>query len=143
VSEIAIRFHRTPHMIFRRGPEGVDPNVLVIRIQPDEGLDLTVLAKTPGPDVRLERVTLDLRYGEVFGGEPPEAYERLLLDAIRGDATLYARGDWVERAWEILEPVLQAWAAEPAGLAQYEAGTWGPAEADHFIARDGGRWRRP
>ena len=143
VSEIAIRFHRTPHMIFRRGPEGVDPNVLVIRIQPDEGLDLTVLAKTPGPDVRLERVTLDLRYGEVFGGEPPEAYERLLLDAIRGDATLYARGDWVERAWEILEPVLQAWAVEPAGLTQYEAGTWGPAEADHFIARDGGRWRRP
>jgi glucose-6-phosphate 1-dehydrogenase len=117
--------------------------VLVIRIQPDEGLALTVLAKTPGPDVRLERVTLDFRYGEVFGGEPPEAYERLLLDAIRGDATLYARGDWVERAWEILEPVLQAWAAEPAGLAQYEAGTWGPAEADHFIARDGGRWRRP
>lgn len=142
VSEIAIRFHRTPHLIFRRAPEGVDPNVLVIRIQPDEGLALTVLAKTPGPDVRLHPVTLDFRYGEVFGGEPPEAYERLLLDAIRGDATLYARGDWVERAWEILEPVLQAWSREGAALARYEAGSWGPPEAEHFIGRDGGRWRR-
>ncbi len=143
-SEIAIRFHRTPHMIFRRGPDAVEPNTLVIRIQPDEGMALTVAAKTPGPELKLGPVRLDFRYGEVFGGEPPEAYERLLLDAIHGDATLYARGDWVEQAWQLLAPVLDAWAEDPAvPLSPYEAGSWGPAEADDFIARDGGRWRAP
>jgi glucose-6-phosphate 1-dehydrogenase len=143
VSEIAIRFHRTPHMIFRRGPGSVTPNLLVIRIQPDEGIALTVAAKTPGPDLALGPVTLDFRYGEVFGGEPPEAYERLLLDAIHGDGTLYARGDWVEHAWTLLQPVLDAWSRTPAGLPTYEAGSWGPPEAAAFIARDGGHWREP
>src|SRR5206468_2823789 len=90
VSEIAIRFRRTPHMIFRRDHAGVEPNLLAIRIQPDEGISLTVVAKEPGPDLKLAPVTLDFKYGEVFGAEPPEAYERLLLDAIHGDATLYA-----------------------------------------------------
>jgi glucose-6-phosphate 1-dehydrogenase len=143
VSEIAIRFHRTPHLIFRRHPAGVEPNLLVLRIQPDEGMALEVAAKTPGPELRLGPVTLDFRYGDVFGGEPPDAYERLLLDAIHGDATLYARGDWVEHAWELLAPVLEAWAGTPAPLPIYEAGSWGPPEADAFIARDGGRWRTP
>jgi len=143
VSEIAIRFRRTPHMIFRRDPAGVEPDLLAIRIQPDEGISLTVVAKEPGPDMKLAPVTLDFKYGEVFGGEPPEAYERLLLDAIHGDATLYARGDWVEQAWALLEPVLEAWGRMPAALATYEAGSWGPAEADPFITRDGGAWRRP
>jgi glucose-6-phosphate 1-dehydrogenase len=141
VSEIAIRFHRTPHLIFRRGDTGLMPNVLLIRIQPDEGISLTVAAKEPGPDLKLGPVTLDFKYNEVFGGEPPEAYERLLLDVIHGDATLYARGDWVERAWELLQPVIEAWSRIPAGLPTYEAGSWGPAEADAFIARDGGTWR--
>jgi len=141
-SEIAIRFHRTPHMIFRRSPEGVPPNVLVIRIQPDEGIALTVVAKTPGPDLKLGPVTLDFHYGEVFGGQPPEAYERLLLDAIHGDATLYARGDWVEQAWAVLAPVLEAWEREPGPLPSYEAGTWGPPEADAFIKRDGASRRK-
>src|SRR2546425_1235750 len=113
VSEIAIRFHRTPHMIFRRSPAGVEANTLVIRIQPDEGIALTVAAKTPGPDLRLGPVRLDFRYGEVFGGEPPEAYERLLLDAIHGDATLYARGGLVGKAGELPGPVLDAWAEAP------------------------------
>src|SRR5437016_8862675 len=144
VSEIAIRFHRTPHMIFRRSPAGVEANTLVIRIQPDEGIALTVAAKTPGPDLRLGPVRLDFRYGEVFGGEPPEAYERLLLDAIHGDATLYAPGDWVEKAWQLLGPVLDVWGEAPGPpLYPYEAGSWGSAEADAFIARDGGAWRRP
>jgi glucose-6-phosphate 1-dehydrogenase len=143
VSEIAIRFHRTPHMIFRRSESGLMPNLLVIRIQPDEGISLTVGAKVPGPDLKLGPVTLDFKYGEVFGAEPPEAYERLLLDAIHGDATLYARGDWVEQAWALLQPVLDAWGSGPAGLPTYEAGTWGPPEADAFIARDGGAWRQP
>jgi glucose-6-phosphate 1-dehydrogenase len=141
VSEIAIRFHRTPHLIFRRGNTGIMPNVLLIRIQPDEGISLTVAAKEPGPDLKLGPVTLDFKYNEVFGGEPPEAYERLLLDVIHGDPTLYARGDWVERAWELLQPVVDAWSATPAALPIYEGGSWGPPEADAFIARDGGGWR--
>jgi len=144
VSEIAIRFHRTPHMIFRRRSEtGLIPNVLLIRIQPDEGISLTVAAKEPGPDLKLGPVRLDFKYNEVFGGEPPEAYERLLLDVIHGDATLFARGDWVERAWELLQPIIDAWGRTPAGLPAYEAGSWGPAEAGAFIARDGGAWRNP
>jgi glucose-6-phosphate 1-dehydrogenase len=144
VSEIAIQFRRTPHMIFRRDPAGVAPNVLAMRIQPDEGTAVTVAAKTPGPDLRLGPVTLDFRYREVFGGEPPEAYERLILDAIHGDATLYARGDWVEQAWGVLEPVLSAWKRDDAvPLQTYEAGSWGPREADEFIARDGAVWRVP
>jgi glucose-6-phosphate 1-dehydrogenase len=142
VSEIAIRFHRTPHMIFRG--EGVAPNELVIRIQPDEGMALTVAAKTPGPDLNLGPVGLDFRYGEVFGAEPPEAYERLLLDALHGDSTLYGRADWVEKAWALLGPVLDTWAQASAPQPHlYEAGSWGPAEADGFIARDGGGWRQP
>jgi glucose-6-phosphate 1-dehydrogenase len=144
VSEIAIRFHRTPHMIFHREPVGVEANELVIRIQPDEGMALTVVAKTPGPDLKLGPVGLDFHYGEVFGAEPPEAYERLLLDAVHGDSTLYARADWVEHAWLLLGPVLDAWAqASTPAPHLYEAGSWGPAEADLFIARDGGSWRKP
>ena len=143
VSEIAIQFKRTPHLIFRRDAEGVDPNVLVLRIQPDEGMSLTVEAKTPGPDLRLRPVTMDFRYGAVFGGEPPEAYERLLLDAINGDPTLYARGDWVEHAWAALEPVLRRWGSDPPPkFPNYEAGSWGPPEADAFLERDGRKWRR-
>ncbi|MGH7323218.1 MAG: glucose-6-phosphate dehydrogenase [Candidatus Rokuibacteriota bacterium] len=144
VSEIIIQFRRTPHLIFRRHPEGASPNLLVIRIQPDEGIALTVAVKVPGPDLKLAQVTLDFRYGEVFGGQPPEAYERLLLDAIHGDTTLYARGDWVEQAWAILEPVLTAWRQTPAAPAVYEAGSWGPTQADSFITGwDGWAWRNP
>jgi glucose-6-phosphate 1-dehydrogenase len=141
-SEIVIRFHRTPHMIFRRSPEGVDPNLLIIRIQPDEGIALTVAAKTPGPELKLGTITMDFKYRDVFGGQSPEAYERLLLDAIHGDATLYARGDWVEQAWSLLQPVLDAWGAggEPQ---PYEAGTWGPPAADELIRRESGSWHSP
>ena len=143
VSEIVIRFHRTPHMIFRRGTVSVDPNLLVIRIQPDEGISLIVDAKQPGPDLKISPVTLAFKYHDVFGGEPPEAYERLLLDAIHGDPTLYSRGDWIEQAWQLTQPVLDHWTRTPGPLPQYEAGSWGPAEANAFIARDGGKWRRP
>ena len=86
---------------------------------------------------------MDFDYGQAFGGEPPEAYERLLLDAMKGDATLYARGDWVDLAWELLQPVLSAGPPATAKLPNYEAGTWGPAEADTLIERGGRRWRRP
>ncbi|MGH7309703.1 MAG: glucose-6-phosphate dehydrogenase [Candidatus Rokuibacteriota bacterium] len=142
VSEIVIQFRRTPHLIFRRDPAGVAPDVLVIRIQPDEGIALTVNAKVPGQDLRLGPVTLDFHYGEVFGAQPPEAYERLLLDAIHGDATLYARGDWVEQAWTILDPVLKAWQRVGHPPA-YPAGAWGPRQADALIGRDSGAWRNP
>src|SRR5262249_30182529 len=143
-SEIAIHFRRTPHLIFRRHPEGVEPNMLLVRIQPDEGLALTLGAKIPGPDLKLGSVKLDFKYGEVFVGQSPEAYARLLLDVIHGDATLFARGDWVEMAWQILDPLLRAWARDTTGsLAVYEAGSWGPREADAFIARDGFRWHNP
>ena len=131
-------------MIFRRHPNGVEPNTLLIRIQPDEGLALTIAAKVPGPDLQLGVVKLDFQYGQVFGGQSPEAYERLLLDAIHGDATLYARGDWVEQAWEILDPVLRAWARDTSSpIPSYEAGSWGPREADAFVTSDGYPWRNP
>ncbi len=145
-SEITIQFWGTPHLLFRR-PDPADrlePNLLVVRLQPDEGIALTFGAKLPGPELNIRPVTMDFRYGDAFGGEPPEAYERLLLDAIHGDATLYARGDWVDVAWQVLTPVLEAWGAGPAPkFPNYDAGAWGPPEADAFIERDGRRWPRP
>ena len=143
-SEIAVQFRRTPHLVFRRNPEApAEPNLLVLRIQPDEGMSLSFGAKLPGPEMRIKPVEMDFDYGRAFGGEPPEAYERLLLDAMKGDATLYARGDWVDLAWALLEPVLERWAAADVKFPNYESGTWGPAEADTLIERTGRRWRRP
>jgi glucose-6-phosphate 1-dehydrogenase len=144
-SEIAVQFKRTPHLVFRRNPEAVaEPNWLVLRIQPDEGIALTFGAKLPGSELRIGPVNMDFDYGQAFGGEPPEAYERLLLDAMKGDATLYARGEWVDLAWEILTPVLEAWSAgDPRRFPNYEAGTWGPAEADAMMEGSGRRWRQP
>jgi glucose-6-phosphate 1-dehydrogenase len=144
-SEIAVQFKQTPHLVFRRNPEILgEPNRLVLRIQPDEGMSLSFGAKLPGQDLRIKPVEMEFDYGQAFGGEPPEAYERLLLDAMKGDATLYARGDWVMMAWELLQPVLATWAAgDPRKFPNYEAGTWGPAEADTLIERSGRRWRRP
>ena len=141
-SEIAVQFKRTPHLVFRRNPDHLaEPNLLVLRIQPDEGMSLSFGAKLPGPELRIKSVEMDFDYGQAFGGTPPEAYERLLLDAMKGDATLYARGDWVDLAWELLSPVLDRWATADAKLATYEAGTWGPQEADTLIERAGRRWR--
>jgi glucose-6-phosphate 1-dehydrogenase len=143
-SEIAIQFKRTPHLLFRAAPaDQVEPNLLTLRIQPDEGIALTFGAKLPGPEITIRSVTMDFRYGAAFGAEPPEAYERLLLDAIQGDATLYARGDWVDVAWQLLTPVLDWWGSWKAGtIPLYEAGSWGPPEADLFINADGRTWRR-
>jgi glucose-6-phosphate 1-dehydrogenase len=145
-SEIAVQFRRTPHLVFRRNPEAIAEaaNRLILRIQPDEGIALQFGAKLPGPEPRIKAVEMDFDYHQAFGSEPPEAYERLLLDVMKGDATLYARGDWVDLAWELLEPVLQAWGSgDPRKFPNYEAGTWGPAEADTLIERDGRAWRRP
>ena len=145
-SEIAVQFRRTPHLVFRRNPEAIAEagNRLILRIQPDEGIALQFGAKLPGPEPRIKAVEMDFDYNQTFGSEPPEAYERLLLDAMKGDATLYARGDWVDLAWELLEPVLQAWGhGDPRKFPNYEAGTWGTTEADTLIERDGRAWRGP
>ena len=120
-----------------RGHRG-SRNRLILRIQPDEGIALQFGAKLPGAEPRIKAVEMDFDYHQAFGSEPPEAYERLLLDAMKGDATLYARGDWVDLAWELLEPVLQGWAVgDPRKFPNYEAGTWGTAEADTLIEREG------
>jgi glucose-6-phosphate 1-dehydrogenase len=145
VTEIAIQFKSVPHLLFRGpGAEGIESNVLAMRIQPDEGIALKFGSKVPGPTVRIRTVTMDFRYGTSFGAEPPEAYERLLLDCLLGDGTLFTRRDEVEAAWAVVSRIHEGWAAAPrAPLPGYEAGSWGPVEADAFIGSGGREWRRP
>jgi len=121
-----------------------DSNVLVIRIQPDEGISLRMQAKMPGTSFRIEPVKMDFHYGTSFGKASPEAYERLLLDAMSGDATLFARRDEVEEAWAFIDVIENAWSAKKNApdLFFYPAGSWGPEEADELLARDGRAWRR-
>ena len=118
--------------------------MLVIRIQPDEGISLRMHAKMPGTSLRIEPVKMDFHYGTSFGKASPEAYERLLLDAMSGDATLFARRDEVEEAWEFIDRIEHAWHAKQTlrRFAEYPAGSWGPEEADELLARDGRAWRR-
>jgi glucose-6-phosphate 1-dehydrogenase len=144
VTEIAIEFRRPPQLLFGARTRELPANALVLRLQPDEGITLRFGAKRPLPEFDLRAVTMDFRYGTSFGVASPDAYERLLLDAIRGDSTLFARDDWVEAAWSVLGPVQEAWARAPGGkIPTYEAGTWGPREADELLDREGRRWRRP
>jgi glucose-6-phosphate 1-dehydrogenase len=142
VTEIAIQFKEVPHRLFTETDEPLEPNVLVIRIQPNEGITLRFGAKLPGQAMRIRWVNMDFRYGSSFGVHTPEAYERLLLDCILGDSTLYARRDMVERGWEIVTPILEAWKKLPPDFPNYEAGTWGPKAALELIERDGRHWRR-
>jgi glucose-6-phosphate 1-dehydrogenase len=141
-TEIAIHFSELPHSLFGSG--ATQPNVLVIRVQPEEGITLRFSAKVPGERYRPRSVSMDFRYGTAFGASSPEAYERLLLDALRGDQTLFTRKDEVEAAWRLVDPILRVIEAPeaPAPL-PYAAGTWGPPEADQLLARDGRQWRRP
>jgi glucose-6-phosphate 1-dehydrogenase len=143
VTEIAIQFRRPPLQIFKRiSQTPVAPNLLIINIQPDEGISLRFEAKLPGSRMQIAPVMMNFRYGQVFGGGVPEAYETLLLDALIGDSTLFARHDFVEAAWALITPVHEAWQQERiAGIPQYEAGEWGPREADDLINADGFRWR--
>jgi glucose-6-phosphate 1-dehydrogenase len=145
VTEIAIQFKTPPIALFRQvGVLRQEPNVLVLRIQPDEGVAWKFGAKVPGPVTKVDTVTMDFRYREFFGASQPEAYERLLMDAIHGDSTLFARRDEVEAAWEHVTPVLDVWRDNPPlDHPNYEAGTWGPDAAVALLARDGRRWRRP
>ncbi|HYP26281.1 MAG TPA: glucose-6-phosphate dehydrogenase [Blastocatellia bacterium] len=144
VTEIAIQFKEAPHLLFGGIPQQqLEPNVLVIRVQPDEGITLRVGAKVPGQVTRIRWVNMDFRYGASFGISSPEAYERLLLDCILGDTTLYARRDMTERGWEIIMPVLRRWQDRKPDFPNYESGAWGPDEADELLAKDGRSWRRP
>jgi len=141
-TEISVHFKKAPAVLFNK--DLTDQNVLVIRIQPDEGIALRMHAKVPGASFRVEPVKMDFHYGTSFGKASPEAYERLLLDAMSGDATLFARRDEVEEAWAFIDTIENAWAAKknaPA-LFFYPAGSWGPDEADELLARNGRTWRR-
>lgn len=141
-TEIAVTFKSVPRVLFNRTGEGLDENVLVIRIQPDEGVSLRMSAKMPGSSLRIEPVKMDFHYGTSFGKPTPEAYERLLLDAMAGDATLFARRDEVEEAWAFVDGIEEAWKTRRDDLAFYEAGSWGPSEAAELAARHGVTWRR-
>jgi glucose-6-phosphate 1-dehydrogenase len=144
VTEVAMEFHRPPHLPFEASQAtGLGADALVLRIQPDEGITLRFGAKVPGQAFRVRSVSMDFFYGAAFLEETPEAYERLLLDALVGDQTLFIRSDEVTQAWRIVDPILQAWAEGSVPLDRYEAGSWGPASADELLARDGRRWRRP
>jgi glucose-6-phosphate 1-dehydrogenase len=144
VTEVAIQFRRAPHLLFKHVASGhLEPNALILRIQPDEGISLNFSAKMPGQAINIRTVRMDFQYGTSFGKRSPEAYERLLLDAMRGDSTLFARGDMVQIAWELTMPILEAWQQPASHFPNYVAGSWGPKEADDFIERDGRRWRRP
>jgi len=144
LTEVAIQFKRAPFMLFRKTPvERLTPNLLVLRIQPDEGISLRFGAKIPGPLVRLGSVDMDFCYADYFGSTPSTGYERLLYDCMIGDATLFQRADMVEAAWGVVTPILDVWRAlPPRNFPNYGAGTWGPKEADELLERDGRRWRR-
>ncbi|HEY5769177.1 MAG TPA: glucose-6-phosphate dehydrogenase [Terrimicrobium sp.] len=141
-TEIAIHFKKAPPVLFNVDGQTIDENALVIRIQPDEGVSLRMSAKLPGSSLRIEPVKMDFHYGTSFGKATPEAYERLLLDAMSGDATLFARRDEVEEAWKFVDAIRAEWDEHSDDLALYSAGTWGPIEADQLIKRDGATWRR-
>ncbi len=150
-TEIAIEFKRPPLLLMGSDPSREpEPNVLALHIQPDEGISLKVGSKLPGPTIDIRPVHMDFRYGTSFGRRSPEAYERLLLDSLLGDSTLFSREDSVDAAWGFIDPLLDAWADEDAArgragrmpLAFYQAGSWGPDAATDLMRREGRRWRR-
>ncbi len=143
VTEIAIQFRRAPFVLFRDTPvEKLAPNLLVMHIQPDEGISLRFGAKVPGPQVRVGAVNMDFHYTDYFGVEPSTGYERLLYDCMIGDATLFQRADMVEAGWSVVQPILDVWKAlPPRTFPNYPAGTWGPREAEELLTKDNRHWR--
>ncbi len=144
LSEISIQFKRVPHMFFQlTADDRIEPNMLTIRIQPDEGISLRLAAKVPGPEMRIHPVQMNFSYSAAFGNLPATAYETLLLDAMKGDPTLFNRSDAVELAWEVLAPVLDTWQATRSftHFPNYPAGSWGPAAADALLAKSGHSWK--
>ena len=142
-SEVAIQFREVPQILFNDHPEvPLEPTVLSLGVQPEEGLSLRIASKLPGPKVRIYPVKMEFNYSSSFGGSSPEAYERLLLDVMAGDATLFMRRDAVEAAWQWVTPILEAWEHQHVHfLPEYRSGTWGPLEADRLIEADGREWR--
>ncbi|MDQ9169731.1 glucose-6-phosphate dehydrogenase [Oxalobacteraceae bacterium R-40] len=141
LAEIVVRFKSLPHSIFTQPASSFQPNSLVIRLQPDEGLHLNLMAKTPGDGMRLKPVDLELDFRESFKTPRMEAYQRLLMDVLRGQLTLFMRSDELEAAWEWVEPILEFWEQDENAPIPYTAGTWGPAAASALIGRDGLQWR--
>jgi glucose-6-phosphate 1-dehydrogenase len=141
-TEITIQFRRTPFILFRNTPvRQLQTNRLHIRIQPDEGICLSFGAKVPGPVMKIGLVNMDFNYVRYFDRAPSTGYEWLLYDCMIGDATLFQRADMVEAGWKIIQPLLDVWGARPArNFPNYAAGTWGPAEADELMAREGREW---
>ncbi|MFM7447682.1 MAG: glucose-6-phosphate dehydrogenase [Leptolyngbyaceae cyanobacterium] len=144
VTEIAIQFREVPYLMFQSASRQANPNVLALRIQPDEGISIRFEVKTPGNSLRTRSVDMDFRYDTAFGQANTDAYSRLLIDCMLGDQTLFTRGDEVEASWRLLTPVLEAWDAPalPEAIPLYEAGTWGPVEAEFLLNRDYRNWRR-
>ncbi|WP_293341583.1 glucose-6-phosphate dehydrogenase [Microcoleus sp. CAWBG58] len=144
VSEIAIQFREVPLLIFQSAAQQTTPNVLTMRVHPNEGISLRFEAKMPGPDLRTRTVDMDFSYGASFGVTSSDAYDRLLIDCMLGDQTLFTRSDEVEEAWRVVTPALMAWESsnDQELVPKYEAGTWEPAEAELLINRDGRKWRR-
>ncbi|MCB1724957.1 MAG: glucose-6-phosphate dehydrogenase [Gammaproteobacteria bacterium] len=142
-SEIAVHFKSVPPILFNANPDRqLEQNVLALSIQPNEGLSLRIATKLPGPKVKIFPVKMDFRYGSTFGDQSPEAYERLILDVMAGDATLFMRRDAVERSWVFIEDILQSWASSGTRwLPEYSAGTWGPLESDRMIEAGRHKWR--
>jgi glucose-6-phosphate 1-dehydrogenase len=143
VTDIAIQFNQAPLALFGAGDgdQKARPNLLILRIQPEEGISLLFLSKEPGSGMRLRPVSMDFNYGTSFGERSPSAYETLLVDAMVGDPTLYTRQDMVEASWAVIEPILENWSSRRFDFPNYDAGTWGPAEADAMIAKLGRQWR--
>jgi len=141
LAEIVVRFKPIPHSIFHQPTNSFQPNSLVIRLQPDEGLKMNLMAKTPGDGMRLKPAELELDFNEQFKTPRMDAYERLLLDVLRGQLTLFMRGDELEAAWEWVEPILQNWEQDDNQPIPYTSGTWGPAASSALIGRDGLQWR--
>jgi glucose-6-phosphate 1-dehydrogenase len=141
VTEIAVALKPVPHLAFQQaGSVGVQPNQIVMTMQPNEGVSISLGAKIPGTLMRIRPVNMEFLYGTAFMSQSPEAYERLLMDAMRGDATLFTRDDEVEAQWRIIDPILKGWSSIPGPIPQYPAGSDGPAEADTLMS-DGRRWR--
>lgn len=142
VSEIVVQFTRPPAILFGQDSrQPLSPNLLTIRIQPNEGVSLSLNSKTPGLETKLQPVNLSFGYDTTFGSNTPEAYERLILDAMTGDGTLFIRGDEAEHSWGLLSPVLDTWQGMGNhGLEKYSAGTWGPLAADKLLLHRGHEW---
>jgi glucose-6-phosphate 1-dehydrogenase len=144
VTEIAVIFKRAPHLPFDATmTEELGQNALVVRVQPDEGVTMRFGSKVPGSLMEVRDVTMDFGYGTAFTEASPEAYERLILDMLLGEPSLFPVNEEVERSWEILDPVIDFWAAQDIGPDHYPAGSWGPPSAQQMLARTGRSWRRP